>query len=294
MVGMAFLVFAVWQALNHLLFMEALRLPMLTYHLVSLATETAAVALIAILVLRAVFRKNRELAELNRLKDLLTHSLVHDLRQPLTALLMGLPMIERDRSCSAGTREVATICRAGGEKLLGMVNDLLDIGRLESGRPLIQSASLSPREFIGPGVGAVEQMAQEQEIALTTELPEDLSHVEGDGERLRRVVMNLVGNALKFTPAGGRVRVSAREDNEAGRLVVSVADTGPGIPRELRSRIFDRYAVLDPAASASRTSSGLGLTFAKMVVEAHAGEIWVESEPGQGSKFSFWLPLKQA
>ncbi len=292
-VGIAFLVFAVWQALNHLLFMEALRLPMLTYHLVSLATETVAAALIAIVVLRAVLRKNRELAELNRLRDLLTNSLVHDLRQPLTALLTGLFTVEQDPSLSEETKEMIAISREGGDKLLGMVSDLLDVSRLESGQPLIQSASLSPERFIRPGVSAVEQIAQEQEIQLTVELPERLSHVDGDEERLRRVVMNLVGNALKFTPAGGQVSVSAREDSAAGRLDVSVVDTGPGIPKELQGRIFDKFAVLDTAASAARTSSGLGLTFSKMVVEAHGGEIWVESEPGQGSSFRFWLPLER-
>lgn len=293
-VAVAFVVFAVWQSLNHLLFMEALRLPMLTYHLLSLATETVAAALVAIVVLRAVLRQNKELAELNRLKDLLTSSLVHDLRQPLTALLTSLFTVEQDPGLPEKTKEMVAISREGGDKLLHMVNDLLDISRLESGHPLAQRASLSPERFIRPGVSAVEQIAQEQGIELTVELPEKLSHIDGDEERLRRVVMNLVGNALKFTPAGGQVSVSAREDSEAGRLVVSVVDTGPGIPKEQQSRIFDKYAVLDPAASGARTSSGLGLTFAKMVVEAHGGEIWVESEPGKGSSFSFWLPLKQA
>jgi signal transduction histidine kinase len=102
-----------------------------------------------------------------------------------------------------------------------------------------------------------------------------------------------VGNALKFTSAGGRVSVSAREEAAPERSVVSVVDTGPGIPKELQGRIFDKFAVLDTAAAALRTSSGLGLTFSKMVVEAHGGEIWVESEPGQGSNFSFWLPLER-
>ncbi|HUS83420.1 MAG TPA: HAMP domain-containing sensor histidine kinase, partial [Dehalococcoidia bacterium] len=190
------------------------------------------------------------------------------------------------------TKEMIAISREGGDKLLGMVSDLLDVSRLESGQPLVHRAPLSPEGFIRAGVSAVEQIAREQEVQLTVELPEKLSHIDGDEERLRRVVMNLVGNALKFTPSGGQVSVSAREDREAGRLVVSVIDTGPGIPKELRSRIFDKFAVLDTAASAVRTSSGLGLTFAKMVVEAHDGEIWVEGEPEKGSSFRFWLPLE--
>jgi signal transduction histidine kinase len=292
-VGAFFVVFAAWQVLNHLVFMQTLRLSMFAYHLLSFAVETAAAAFIAVFVLRAVLRKNSELDELNRLKDLLTSSLVHDLRQPLTALLAGLPMIERDRSCSAETREIVAICRAGGEKLLGMVNDLLDIGRLESGQHLTQLTSLSPEEFIGPGAGAIQQIAQEQEIELTIGLAENLPKIQGDHERLSRVVMNLVGNALKFTPAGGEVSVSAREDSAAGRLVVSVTDTGPGIPKESQGRIFDKFAVLDKGAPAGRTSSGLGLTFSKMVVEAHGGDIWVESEPGEGSSFLFSLPLRQ-
>ena len=293
-VGLAFVVFAVWQVLNHLVFMEALRLPMLTYHLLSLVTETVAAALIGVVVLQAVLRKNRELAELNRLKDLLTSSLVHDLRQPLTALLTGLFTVEQDPGLPEETKEIIAISREGGDKLLGMVSDLLDVSRLESGQALVQSASLSPEAFIRPGVSAVEQIAREHEIQLTVDIPEKLSQIEGDQERLSRVVMNLVGNALKFTPAGGQVTISAREDAAPARLVVSVVDTGPGIPKELQRRIFDKFAVLDTAASAARTSSGLGLTFSKMIVDAHGGEIWVESEPGKGSSFSFWLPLKQA
>jgi signal transduction histidine kinase len=267
---------------------------MFTYHLLSFAVETVAAALIAIFVLRAVLRKNRELAELHRLKDLLTSSLVHDLRQPLSAVLTGLSIAEQDPGFSEETKRMVAMSREGSEKLLGMVKDLLDMSRLESGQALIRRSSLSPEAFIGSGVRAVEQIAQEHEIQLTVELPEKLPYIEGDGERLRRVVMNLVGNALKFTRPGGQVSVSAREDCAAGRLVVSVADTGPGIPQEYQSRIFDKFVALDTAASAARTSSGLGLTFCRMVVEAHGGEIWVESEPGKGSSFSFSLPLERS
>jgi signal transduction histidine kinase len=292
-VGVAFVVFAVWQVVNHLLFMEALRLPMVTYHLLSFATETVAAALIAILVLRAVLHKNKELAELNRLKDLLTSSIVHDLRQPLTAVLMGLSTVERDPGLPEETKEMIAISHEGGDRLLGMVNDLLDISHLESGRPLIRRESISPEAVIRPAVSAVEQIARERGIQLTVDLPGKLSQIKGDQERLGRVLTNLVGNALKFTSAGGRVSVSAREEAAPERSVVSVVDTGPGIPKELQGRIFDKFAVLDTAAAALRTSSGLGLTFSKMVVEAHGGEIWVESEPGQGSNFSFWLPLER-
>jgi NtrC-family two-component system sensor histidine kinase KinB len=104
--------------------------------------------------------------------------------------------------------------------------------------------------------------------------------------------MNLVGNALKFTPSGGRVEVSARTDDARDRMLVSISDTGEGIPKELQGRIFDKFAIAEARrSSGGRSSTGLGLTFCKLIVEAHGGQIWVESEPGQGSTFTFSLPL---
>ena len=289
--ALAFYTFAAWQAVNHLYLM---RLPMLSYHLVSLAVESLAAGTVAFFVIRALQRKNRELEELSRQKDMLTSTLVHDLRQPLTAVIMGLDTVQRDPNLPGGTREVVSIAHRGGAQLLDMVSDLLDIAKLEAGQPLIEEQPLSAVGFITEGVEAAQQFAARSEINFEVDLPADLPDVRGDAKRLRRVVMNLVDNAVKFTSSGGRVRVSARADDTSDRLLVSVSDTGLGIPKEFQQRVFDKFAAADHRRSGGRASTGLGLTFCKMIVEAHGGEIGVESEPGQGSTFTFSIPSVEA
>ncbi|MCJ7822740.1 MAG: HAMP domain-containing histidine kinase, partial [Armatimonadetes bacterium] len=189
-------------------------------------------------------------------------------------------------------REVVAIASSGGADLVEMINDLLDVAKLEAGQPLIQVGPCAAAEFIADGANALRPLAQRNEVELAIDLPPDLPGVQGDCERLRRVVMNLVGNALKFTPSGGRVEVSGRTDKTSNRMLVSVSDNGDGIPKELQDRIFDKFAVAEARrSSGGRSSTGLGLTFCKLIVEAHGGEIWVESEPGHGSTFTFSLPL---
>jgi signal transduction histidine kinase len=131
-------------------------------------------------------------------------------------------------------------------------------------------------------------------IETGRDLPESLPEVVGDAERLRRVVMNLVGNAVRFTPEGGEIRVAARVSESKDRVLVSVSDTGPGIARQFHRAIFDRFAAVQTDGAAGRTSSGLGLTFAKMVAEAHKGQILLDSEPGRGSMFTLSLPALKA
>jgi len=287
--ALAFYVFAGWQAVNHLYLM---RLPMLTYHLVSLSVETLAAGAVAFFVIRALQEKNRQLEELDRQKDLLTSALVHDLRQPLTAVVMGLSTVEHDPDLPADAREVVAISSRGGAELVEMINDLLDVSKVEAGQPLIQVGPCAAAEFMAAGANALRQLAERNEVELAIDLPPGLPDLQGDCERLRRVIMNLVGNALKFTPSGGRVEVSARTDDARDRMLVSISDTGEGIPKELQDRIFDKFAIAGARrSSGGRSSTGLGLTFCKLIVEAHGGEIWVESEPGQGSTFTFSLPL---
>ncbi|NIR02827.1 MAG: hypothetical protein GTN78_21925, partial [Gemmatimonadales bacterium] len=179
-VAAAFITFAAWQVVDHFLLMEAAVLPMMTYHLVSWIGETAAAAAIALIVLRALVRKNTQLTELNRLKDLLTDALVHDLRQPLTALLSGLLATERDPDIPEKSKYLIALSRQGGEELLGMVNDLLDVSRLEAGEPVISAETISPGEFVGAGAEAMRQFAQESGIELTLRVPGTLPPVQGD------------------------------------------------------------------------------------------------------------------
>ena len=289
-VAVSFVVFAAWQAFNHIYLMH---LPMFTYHAVSLVVETIGAGIVAFFVLRELARKNGQLEELDREKNMLVDALVHDLRQPLTAVIAGVDSAELDPALPEETRKVLEIARYGGTQLLGMVSDLLDVTRLEAGHPLAQFQLVKPREFVSAGIQPLIPLANGAGIELVVDAPEELPLVSGDSTRLGRVIMNLAGNALKFSPTGGRVSVSARADAARNQLVVTVTDTGQGIPKEHHKKIFDKFAMAGEREAGARSSTGLGLTFCKMVVEAHGGRIWVESNPGEGATFTFTLPIKR-
>jgi signal transduction histidine kinase len=296
-IGLAFILFVCWQFVNHYFLMEYLMvrldMSMLYYHYLSLLVEITLAAVIALFASRAIAAKSREVEDLSRQKDNLTDALVHDLRQPLTAVIGGLSSIALEPNLPTTTREMVTIAQSGAEQLLGMVNDLLDISRLEAGRPLSQPEPVAVADFVSRGVAPVAELARERGQKLSLDLPADLPQVPGDAERLRRVVTNLVGNAVKFTPEEGEIRVTAGAGEGGTKVFVSVSDTGPGIAKEFHQIIFDRFAVLQTNSPAGRASTGLGLTFCKMVVEAHGGRISVDSEPGRGSTFTLSLPAIQ-
>jgi signal transduction histidine kinase len=292
-----FVLFALWQIVNHVVLMDLLRLPMFTYHAVSLGAETVLAAGLLVFVAQALIRKNSQLAEksrrleeLDRQKNMLTTALVHDLRQPLTGLLSGLISVLQHGRLDNATREMLHLVQLGAGNLQAMVTDLLDVAALEAGKQIIRREAVDPADFISAGVQDVGLIALDREVDLYLDVPDDLPAVNGDAPKLRRVVMNLVDNAVKFTPSYGTVSVKAWDDPEHGRILVSVRDTGRGIPDEFHDCIFEKFAVLDSGRSEGRRPSGLGLTFCKMIVEAHGGGIWVESEVGRGSTFAFSLP----
>ena len=287
---LAFVVFSLWQFVDHWLLAERFRLPLLAEYSVDDLVETACASVVIAFVIRALAGRNRELAELSRQKDTLTDFLVHDLRQPITALLAGLSVARAARLPPQAKASIQ-IAEQGGAELLGMVDDLLDITRLEAGQPLIEKAAVFPAEFIEVAVRDAEQLARQKEIDLRLGLAQNLPRIAGDRQRLGRVVMNLLSNAVQYTPEKGRVQVCARLDAGSARVLVSVSDNGIGIPKQFQQRIFDKFVVIETRLSAGRGSTGLGLAFCKMIVEAHGGTIWLESEEGQGSTFTFALPV---
>lgn len=293
-----FVLFALWETVNHFVLMDLLRLPMFTYHAVSFGVETALAAGLVVFVAWALVRKNRQLAEkskqleeLDRQKNLLTTALVHDLRQPLTGLLGALASALEHGRVDDATRELLHIVQLGGGNLQAMVTDLLDVAALEAGQEIIGREEMDPAGFIRAGVQDVGLIAINRGVDLCVEVPDDLPAVNGDAPKLRRVVMNLIDNAVKFTPSNGTVSVKAWDDPEHERILVSVRDTGAGIPSEFREHVFEKFAVLEQDRSTGPRSIGLGLTFCRVIVQAHGGDIGVESEVGVGSSFTFSLPV---
>jgi signal transduction histidine kinase len=233
--------------------------------------------------IEVLFEKMRNL---DKIKNDLTHMIVHDLRTPLTSLLSGLQTLEPVEA----DREILEISIAGGHTLLGMINDLLDVSKMEEGLLTLDKSTFEFKDIVKEGFRQIEWLAEEKGLQLYAEISPELDAVHADADKVRRVIVNLLGNAVKFTPPGGHVTVSAFSDPIKDEVVVSVSDTGEGIPKEAFARIFEKFEQVETRTAGKAMSTGLGLTFCKLAIEAHGGRIWVESEPEQGSTFLFTLP----
>ncbi len=225
-------------------------------------------------------------------KDEVLAVVSHDLRAPLTSLLVGLGLVERlapEGARGEKNRERAQAMQAAGERMARLVSDLVDLGSLDAGG-LHLATSVQP---IAPAVREVARLlgplAAEKELELAVALDEATPDVPLDRARIEQVLLNLLGNAIKFTPRRGHVRLSARP--APGGLEVEVADDGPGIPAEHQARIFERYYQVTPAQGGG---AGLGLHIARRLVEAHGGRLSLASAPGRGTAFTLVLPSEGA
>ena len=233
----------------------------------------------------------KRLQELEKLRDDLTHMIIHDLRTPLTSVIAGMQTLDVVGDLNADQREIMEIAVTGGETLLGMINALLDVEKMESGAMTLDYAMLSPADLVASAVCQVASLAESQGLTLVSPIVPNLPTFPGDENSLRRVLVNLLGNALKFTPYGGTITVGAHRSGDDRSLVFFVRDTGEGIPAEAFGRIFEKFGQVASRQGGRTLSTGLGLTFCKLAVEAHGGQIEVESAPGQGSTFRFTIPL---
>lgn len=251
----------------------------------SLFANRAALAIVA--------SELHEAEETNRLLRDLSAMVTHDLKGPLTAVTGFLDLLAAEE-LPGEQAEYVEVARASSKWLSVLIAGILDVAKMESSgvQPNLEPVALA--EEIPQALELIAYQIQEKRIALETALPDDLPAVPADREMVRRIVVNLVGNSVKFAPEQSTITVSARAAEKGDHLVVSVQDQGPGISEEHQARIFDKFVQVGKGRSAEKVSVGLGLAFCKMAVEAHGGRIWVESEPGQGARFSFSLPLGAA
>ena len=178
----------------------------------------------------------------------------------------------------------------GAEQLLGMINDLLDISKMENGSMQLAYSNPTPQGLIDRALQQVAELVREKELVIEQEVSARFPILTLDEDKIRRVLVNLLGNAVKFTPRGGRITVRAMT-GEDEHVLFSVVDTGEGIPQEAFGKIFEKFGQVEDRQAGRKNSTGLGLTFCKMAVEAHGGRIWVESELGKGSTFSLVVPV---
>jgi signal transduction histidine kinase len=238
--------------------------------------------------LQASYRHSQQLEQM---RDDLTNMIVHDLRTPLTSLISGLQTMEPMGDLNEIQEEMLEISLSSGQTLLGMINDLLDIGKMESGALVLDMQDVLPAEIVGFAMKQIEFLATSKGLELITEIDSTAVPIPADGDKLLRTLVNLLSNAVKFTPTGGTVAVSVRKAENADAMQFSVNDSGEGIPSEAFERIFEKFGQVETREAGRRHSTGLGLTFCKLVVEAHGGQIWVRSDMGKGSTFLFTIPL---
>ncbi|MBV8070310.1 MAG: GAF domain-containing protein [Acidobacteriaceae bacterium] len=238
-----------------------------------------------------IARQRHELELASQHKSQFLANTSHELRTPLNAIL-GYTELIRDEiygKVPDNIREVLERVHSNGRHLLGLINDVLDLSKIEAGRLTLSLGQYSMKEVVQTVVSATEAMASEKNLTLRAITPDDLPTGEADERRITQVLLNLVGNAIKFTESG-EITIAATADD--GAFQVTVADTGPGIAPEDQPVVFDEFRQLDSSSTRAKGGTGLGLAISKRIVELHGGRIWVESEAGQGSCFRFTLPVR--
>jgi len=232
-----------------------------------------------------------ERVALEQMREDLTHMIIHDLRNPLGSIMSSVQLIRTafvERDTTLPVMQLLRIAIRSGEKMFRLIDSLLDLGRLEAGDAELKktpvSLALLCREVMEP----IQPLALNRRQTLAVQIAPGLPRVPADRDLILRVLTNLLDNAIKFTPEEGQVTLSVEQAGQ--EMLFTVSDTGPGIRPENRQRVFDRFARLEKTGGLKGT--GLGLTFCKLVVEAHGGCIWVESKVGEGSHFKFTLPLE--
>ncbi len=233
---------------------------------------------------------NDRLSQASRAKSEFLANMSHELRTPLNAILgfTELMLDELYGEVPAALREPLTDIQTNGRHLLRLINDVLDLSKIEAGRLELGGGEYSVQEIVDVVHTSLRSLAIEKGLAFTATAPADIPPARGDGRRLTQCLMNLAGNALKFT-RHGRVDIDVRLDGES--LVYRVSDTGIGIPKDEVENVFAEFRQVDAAITREFGGTGLGLSITKRLVEMHGGRIWVESELGKGSTFFFTVPL---
>jgi signal transduction histidine kinase len=241
---------------------------------------------------RKVAERTKALEVASKHKSDFLANMSHELRTPLNAIV-GFSQVLKEKLFGPVNHkqdEYLDDILSSADHLLALINDILDLSKVEAGQVELESSMFSLREALERGVVMVRERATRNGVQLTLELDRSVELVEGDERRIRQVVFNLLSNAVKFTPRGGQVDVStARED---GEVLIAVKDTGPGIAAEDQARIFEEFQQAKAGNGERPEGTGLGLALSRRLVELHGGRIWVESEPGKGSTFTFTLPVE--
>jgi signal transduction histidine kinase len=242
---------------------------------------------------RTLEEANQKLIELDRVKSRFFANVSHELRTPLTLLLTPLQSLIQEHSSALGspTRDLLLMMRSNGMRLLKLINDLLDLVRLESGKMEINSEPVDINRLLHGVANAVKKTAEDRVIKVEVMTDPSVGTVIGDSDKLERILLNLLFNAIKFTPAGGKVQITGTR--EKGELILVISDTGAGISQEQLPFIFDRFWQADTSAQRKNQGLGIGLALVRELVEIHGGQVSVVSELGKGTRFTIRLPYNE-
>lgn len=247
---------------------------------------------------RKLQESNERLRELDRMKSNFLATVSHELRTPLTSVIGYSEMLLEGLAgdLSGEQQEYVSIIMEKGESLLHLISGILDISKIENGAHDIVLQRARPEQLVEGALSAIRPQAQKKRLMLGVEYNDDLPELKVDTYKIRQVLINLLSNAVKFTPAAGQVKVKVSALGEGpgdpgARVCFKVMDTGIGIPGDKLERIFETFFQVDNSSTREYGGTGLGLAIVKNFVESHGGEVTVNSEPGQGSTFTFSLPL---
>jgi signal transduction histidine kinase len=253
--------------------------------------DQSAIALENARLFEEIAQKSRELEVASQHKSQFVANMSHELRTPLAAILGYAELMQEGFYEPQGPKSTDALVRicSNGKHLLGLINTVLDIAKIESGQFTLNMSEYAIESVVETVRAATESLAQNKKLLLKTEVAKAIPVGLGDEQRLTQVLLNLVGNAIKFTDAG-EVRVSVTAAN--GHFTVTVTDTGPGIPEEHQMRIFEQFHQVDSSNTKAKAGTGLGLAIAREIVQMHGGRIWVTSRLGKGSTFQMELPVR--
>jgi len=239
---------------------------------------------------REIEEKNQQIEAANRHKSEFLANMSHELRTPLNAII-GFSEVLQERmfgELNEKQAEYTDDILTSGRHLLSLINEILDLSKIEAGRMELEVTTFDLPLTIENARTFVRERAIKHGITVDVEVDERLGEFSGDERKIKQVLLNLLSNAVKFTPEGGRIEIKARQRD--GAVEISVSDTGIGISKEDQARIFEEFRQVGGDSAKKVEGTGLGLTLAKKFVELHGGKIWVQSEVGKGSTFSFTLP----
>jgi signal transduction histidine kinase len=240
---------------------------------------------------REIEAKSRELEAANRHKSEFLANVSHELRTPLNAVI-GFSEVLLEKlfgELNDKQNEYVDDILSSGRHLLSLINDILDLSKIEAGRMELETTTFDLPSAIENALLLVRERATRHGIKLDRVVDNRLGDFTGDERKVKQILVNLLSNAVKFTPEGGKVRVNARLGDSAA--IISVVDTGIGIAPEDHEAIFEEFRQVGSNYTQKREGTGLGLTLTRKFVEMHGGKIWVESEPGKGSTFTFTMPI---